>query len=122
MYSRPPFVQTGGIALIAGVATANVLLGPGANLRYRVSAVYLGISRTAGAAVVDATVLDAVSGNVYLRAPGAMQLTGTSGFYIPVPEPGIPFDVASDINVTFASTVAAGSGIVLVYYYIDRMT
>lgn len=122
MYSRPPFVAAGGIALIVGVATVAFLAAPGAGLRYRLVGLHIGISRTVGAAVVDATVQDAGSGLPIARAPGAMQLTGTSGYYIPIPEPGVTIDPNAAMSASFASTVAAGSGIILAYYYIDRIS
>lgn len=121
-YSRPPFTATGGGALVAGVVTFNVLPALAGVFRYRLSGVFLGISRTAGAAIVDATIIDATSLAVPVRAPGGMQLTGVPGFWIPLFEPGIVFTPGAIVQASFASTVAAGSGLVLIHYYIDDIT
>lgn len=122
MYSRPPLTATGGGALVAGGVTFNVLAAPGAGFRYRIVAAFIGISRTAGAAIVDATFIDSISASVPIRAPGAMQLTGVPGYYIPIVEPGVIFTENAIVQVSFASTVAAGSGVVLLHYFIDTIS
>lgn len=116
MYVAPPSIATATVALVAGAATVVILPAPGAGFRYRIAAISIGISRQA-TGLVDATVQDS-AGNQIGRAAGALSVGGVSGFYVPLPEPGVPTATNTSLQASFSSTVATGSGVVTIYYFV----
>lgn len=118
-YNIPPLVASATVPLIVGAASVIVLPAPGGGAAYRIASFSVGISRNA-TGDVDCTLSDGIT--QLGRAPGAMRLAGTPGYYVILPEPGLQAAEDAAIEFTFGSTAATGSGLCVLYYYIDFLT
>ena len=117
MYRLPPLIANGNVGLVVGNANIALLAAPGAGLRYRVVGGNVRLNNAVAAAVVDANLQDG-AGNLLWGAAG-LSLAGAPMAIIEIPAPGVRSAVNATVVVVVSSTVAAGFGVVTLYYFLE---
>lgn len=116
-YDPTPDSVAGSVALVVGAATINLLPAAGVGFAYRIYAITVGITRTSGAAVADA---DLNGGGIFERITG-LTLNGSAWQRIAYEFPGFQMPENAQLDVTVNSTVAAGSLLAVVKFYLDAL-
>lgn len=120
MYRLPPTVAIASVGFAAGAATVAVLAAPGANLLYRIVGGSWHANR-ATTGVADFTLLSHTSGSIWVRS-GGHEVAGSSGFPWVIPEPGIQTSVNDGLDFLTGCSIAAGAGLLTLYYFIDKQS
>lgn len=117
-YTLPPKFIAGSVALVAGAANVTVQAAPGVGFRHRLVGGVFSLNRLA-TGIVD---LSISSGGVLIAVARGLSVAGTPVHPIIVPEPGLQFADNEAIVLSTTSTVATGTGLVLVYFFTDTST